>query len=127
MHGVGASELALRRGQGQPVVVLATILQHSPLVLIATGRSGASVHELFGWSESEVLGRDFLTFMIPQSASAPVGRISVGIAVYPEHGDSAEDLLRNGDRALYLAKALGRNQVVAYDPGGQDDARTGAG
>ncbi len=52
--------------------------------------------------------------------------LSVGIAVYPEHGNTAEDLLRNGDRALYLAKALGRNQVVAYDPGGQVDARTGA-
>ena len=47
-YGVGASELALRRAQGQPVVVLAVILQHSPLVLIATGRSGASVHELAG-------------------------------------------------------------------------------
>src|SRR5262245_48489777 len=47
-YGVGASELALRRGQGQPVVVIATFLQHSPLVLIATGRSGASVHELAG-------------------------------------------------------------------------------
>ncbi|MDD5250256.1 MAG: diguanylate cyclase [Rhodocyclaceae bacterium] len=33
--GVGASELALRRAQGDPVVALATILQHSPLVLLA--------------------------------------------------------------------------------------------
>ncbi|HVY06788.1 MAG TPA: diguanylate cyclase [Burkholderiales bacterium] len=47
-YGVGASELALRRGQGQPVVVLATILQHSPLVLIAAASSASSVHELDG-------------------------------------------------------------------------------
>jgi len=53
--------------------------------------------------------------------------LSVGIAVFPDHGNSAEDLLRNGDRALYLAKALGRNRVVTYDLGGQDDARTGVG
>src|SRR5512147_1127210 len=33
--GVGASELALRRAKGEPVVALATILQHSPLVLLA--------------------------------------------------------------------------------------------
>jgi diguanylate cyclase (GGDEF)-like protein/PAS domain S-box-containing protein len=47
-YGVGASELALRRAQGQPVVVMASILQHSPLVLIAIGRGGASIHELAG-------------------------------------------------------------------------------
>ncbi len=39
--GVGASELALRRAQGQPVVALAAILQHSPLVLLA--RKNASI------------------------------------------------------------------------------------
>ena len=44
--------------------------------------------------------------------------LSVGIAVFPDHGNSAEDLLRNGDRALYLAKALGRNRVVSYELGG---------
>ncbi len=33
--GIGASELALHRGAGKPVVVLAVILQHSPLVLLA--------------------------------------------------------------------------------------------
>ena len=53
--------------------------------------------------------------------------LSVGIAVFPAHGSSAEDLLRNGDRALYMAKALGRNRVVTYDPGGQDDMRKRAG
>jgi len=50
--------------------------------------------------------------------------LSVGIAVFPEHGNSAEDLLRNGDRALYLAKALGRNRVVTYDMGRREDAQT---
>lgn len=33
--GIGASELALHRGMGRPVIVLAVILQHSPLVLLA--------------------------------------------------------------------------------------------
>jgi len=35
--GVGTSELLLLRGKGQPVVVLAAIFQHSPLVLLAKG------------------------------------------------------------------------------------------
>jgi diguanylate cyclase (GGDEF)-like protein/PAS domain S-box-containing protein len=46
-YGVGASELALRRGRGQPIVALATILQHSPLVLLTLG-TGTSLQELVG-------------------------------------------------------------------------------
>ena len=47
--GVGASELALRRGRGEPVVALATILQHSPLVLLAgTNKRIESIHDLAG-------------------------------------------------------------------------------
>jgi diguanylate cyclase (GGDEF)-like protein len=47
-YGVGASELALRRGQGQPLVALAVVLQHSPLVLLARNDRAQSVHELAG-------------------------------------------------------------------------------
>lgn len=46
--GIGASELALHRGSGKPVVVLAVILQHSPLVLLARGGGVKSVHDLAG-------------------------------------------------------------------------------
>jgi PAS domain S-box-containing protein len=38
--GVGTSELALLRAQGRPVVVLAAIYQHSPLVLLARAEGG---------------------------------------------------------------------------------------
>jgi diguanylate cyclase (GGDEF)-like protein len=37
--------------------------------------------------------------------------ISVGMAIYPEHGRSGEDLLREADEALYQAKNQGKNQV----------------
>jgi diguanylate cyclase (GGDEF)-like protein/PAS domain S-box-containing protein len=46
--GVGASELALHRARGEPVVALATILQHSPLVLIAGTQVANNVHALSG-------------------------------------------------------------------------------
>ena len=48
LFGVGASELALHRARGEPVVALAAILQHSPLVLIANSKVANNVHALSG-------------------------------------------------------------------------------
>jgi diguanylate cyclase len=61
--------------------------------------------------------------------SVPVGgawvraTISMGISTYPQHGETADELARSADVALYRAKAAGRNQVVMYSleedgPGG---------
>ena len=41
--------------------------------------------------------------------------VSLGVAIFPEHGTSGEDLLRAADAALYQAKAAGRNRVVVVD------------
>jgi len=37
--------------------------------------------------------------------------ISLGLAIYPEHGTLAQDLIRTSDDALYRAKAKGRNRL----------------
>ncbi|MDX1634336.1 MAG: diguanylate cyclase [Marinobacter sp.] len=37
--------------------------------------------------------------------------ISIGVAVYPEHGRSRDELCDAADRAMYQAKSAGRNQV----------------
>jgi diguanylate cyclase (GGDEF)-like protein len=44
----------------------------------------------------------------------PLGRvsISVGVATYPDDGETAETLFERADRALYQAKHLGRDRVV---------------
>jgi diguanylate cyclase (GGDEF)-like protein len=42
--------------------------------------------------------------------------ISVGASMYPNHGADAEALLRAADAALFHAKALGRSQLVLFNP-----------
>lgn len=41
---------------------------------------------------------------------------SVGIAAAPEHGTSADELMRRADLALYQAKARGRSRVTVFEP-----------
>lgn len=45
----------------------------------------------------------------------PVG-VSIGLACFPHHAGSAEDLLANADIALYAAKEDGRRCLRAFDP-----------
>jgi diguanylate cyclase (GGDEF)-like protein/PAS domain S-box-containing protein len=39
------------------------------------------------------------------------GTLSAGVAVYPLHGTSSEEIIRKADQAMYSAKAAGRNLV----------------
>lgn len=41
---------------------------------------------------------------------------SIGIAVYPEDGDTPSALIKNADAAMYLAKEKGRNNYQFYTP-----------
>jgi len=47
-------------------------------------------------------GRDLLT------------GLSIGVAVFPEHGNTAETLIRGADSALFHAKERGRNRFSTY-------------
>jgi len=40
---------------------------------------------------------------------------SVGIAVYPQHGETAEELLKNADMAMYFAKRDGKNVFKTFE------------
>jgi diguanylate cyclase (GGDEF)-like protein/PAS domain S-box-containing protein len=41
---------------------------------------------------------------------------SLGVSVFPEHGSSADLLMRAADKALYYSKQEGRNRVTKFNP-----------
>lgn len=67
-------------------------------------------HELMQRAESVRLSVE-TTPIVVGARTVPV-TVSIGIALFPEHGATESDLLRSADAALYQAKAAGRNRVV---------------
>ncbi len=47
---------------------------------------------------------------------------SIGIAIFPEQGNSADEILRHTDAAMYQAKSNGRNGIAFYLPSLQIEA-----
>jgi diguanylate cyclase (GGDEF)-like protein len=39
---------------------------------------------------------------------------SIGVAIYPRHGSTSDEMLMRVDKALYQAKETGRNKVILY-------------
>ncbi|MGX5665873.1 putative bifunctional diguanylate cyclase/phosphodiesterase [Rhizobium daejeonense] len=53
---------------------------------------------------------------IAYSGAQSVVGVSMGLAAYPAHAQSAEELLACADMAVYDAKARGRRQIREFDP-----------
>jgi diguanylate cyclase (GGDEF)-like protein/PAS domain S-box-containing protein len=45
---------------------------------------------------------------------------SIGIAFFPDHANNQIDLIKNADKAMYKAKANGKNRYEVYEPAVQD-------
>ncbi len=41
--------------------------------------------------------------------------VSIGISLFPEHGTTMDELLKNADIAVYKAKASGKNRIVIFN------------
>jgi diguanylate cyclase (GGDEF)-like protein len=75
--------------------------------LIFEGRAGGA---------QEVVQRVYATLGDTRFAHGQPVRVSVGIASYPEHARSLEELQRIADTALYWAKHHGKNRCCVYGP-----------
>jgi diguanylate cyclase (GGDEF)-like protein len=71
-----------------------------------TGKEGASA----------IAERILLAFREPFMCNGQFLSIttSIGIALYPDHGENIETLLKHADTAMYQAKERGRNTYVCY-------------
>lgn len=94
LHGVRAEDIACRYGGEE-------------LLLILPG-TGAEIAR----GRAEELRRRIseMQLDIPGSGSKKV-TVSIGVATFPHAGQTAEELVRSADRALYLAKSNGRDRV----------------
>jgi diguanylate cyclase (GGDEF)-like protein len=65
------------------------------------------------WQRAELIRQRVHSLEVGQNGSelGPV-TLSVGIAILPDHGDSAETVLRAADEALLRSKQAGRNRVL---------------
>ena len=76
-------------------------------VLILPGTTREVARERAERIREEVNGRN------PSYRNCYLGEVSVsiGVAVYPDHGRSVDEVLKMADDALYSAKRKGRNRV----------------
>jgi diguanylate cyclase (GGDEF)-like protein len=51
---------------------------------------------------------------------------SIGVALYPEHGQAADCLTQRADLAMYRAKSLGRGKICTYEPSMDEASRVRA-
>jgi diguanylate cyclase (GGDEF)-like protein len=51
---------------------------------------------------------------------------SIGVALFPEHGDSGNVLMSRADLAMYRAKSLGQGKICTYEPSMDEASRTRA-
>jgi len=103
MARIRETDLASRIGGDEFIIVLGRLRDHE---------------------DAEQVAKDLLeSLSLPFHSKKSVHRLSgsIGLAFAPEHGLTAEDLMRRADAAMYRAKSLGRNAYQVFDV--QDESK----
>jgi len=95
-ENIRAGDIACRYGGDEFVVVL------------------SNVAENVAFERAEKLRESVFSKPIIHENEKVSASVSIGIAMFPAHGSSGEVLLQKADQALYAAKRLGKNKVLAY-------------
>ena len=110
IHGHAASDRALK--------TLAGLLQENKRRIDVAARISGEEFALLAPDTDEhgayVLA-DRLRREVREAFSSVGMTVSLGIASYPKHGGTAEELMTGADRAVFAAKALGRDRTVIYN------------
>jgi PAS domain S-box-containing protein len=113
--GIGTSELVLSRSQGQPVVVLASIFQHSPFVLLANRKAGIqTIHDLIGKRVAiETQAAELLAFMRQNGVDlSRIQRVAHPHDIAPLLRGEIDALTAYSTDELYSVKQSGMPYVV---------------
>ena len=86
-------------------------------IIILSSVPELEIVERIASSLIERVAADFDIQQVEECVSA-----SVGIALYPEHGTTAEELIRAADKAMYAIKRRGKNNYGLFRSGDQEIA-----
>jgi diguanylate cyclase (GGDEF)-like protein/PAS domain S-box-containing protein len=67
------------------------------------------------YERAEELRQSLNLLSVPYGYYSLSVTISMGIACFPEHGQTREGILRAADQAMYAAKQAGRDHILSYD------------
>ena len=105
---------------------VAKILYHTVRSMDIVARYGGDEFMVLLPETGEPMAKDIAERMLsnimrkvalPPDEAAPGPRTltaSIGIACFPEHGDTVELLLENVDKAMYRAKNMGKNRIEVF-------------
>jgi diguanylate cyclase (GGDEF)-like protein len=98
---------------------LAELLWRTDFAARYGGEEFAVILPQTGWSAARRVAERIRTYVQSMPVALPSGRVvsvtvSIGIAVFPDCGRSAADLIERADQALYTAKREGKNAVRLY-------------
>jgi diguanylate cyclase (GGDEF)-like protein/PAS domain S-box-containing protein len=113
-HGAGDAALRAMAASLQSVVRISDILcryggdEHMIAMPMANTQDALA--------RAEDICRTIAQMEIPYQGDILRPTVSLGVATFPDHGSSIDEVIARADKALYHAKNTGRNQAVLYTP-----------